>query len=602
MVCFDCARDLSEFPRPECGSAGRLEKFAGGLRVARVSVQQHPPPSGPLRVDLACPGRLLRSGIAGLSFALPTVARVCATRPWNIAYNVRSHSKPAYMAAPVSTGNRVRAAGESPLPKAKNVVTGWKEESRRIKYASAGRRGGRQFNVAHPATAQDAKADPCPKLAHAPLSSNGSRSIRRKARAALKQRIRPLRWLPPRFSHPRIETRHVLLPAAHTSPDVLHGQQEPHQRQPFWGTRGETDPVHWNSHPVDALLRRIDQACVSRGEASPSSTISQELHNLASGKDLQRVWTSYLNVTRIQNTHPVVREIFPSSRIPNKLLSRLCHFIIHSRPITASHFPSLLTAMQHLWDIGSAPQRTRWNSLIRFAAGGQRRGGKHGVRKSLAILNDYVRGLRPGSSLGGRIASLRSILDAGSPNKPNISTFNILIHVAAEAMDGRLLRDAIDLLDEFDLVPTRITYLAQLKYYAERKQLDRVRGVLLRLNEEGMDLGVDGINACLWAYALSGHHTVALGIYRVLRDNHHPDQDTDSVAQLRYELETYEHILVPPDARPDKRTYVLLIQTMAYSGEFTEAISVFADFLEYTPRGRVHSSTAPAFRAIFLRF
>lgn len=502
----------------------------------------------------------------------------------------------------MSTGKRARVVGEDALLKNSSVTARWKDEVCGTRSASGGHRGVVQVDVAGFATSQDAKVLSSPKPSRSTVSATGSKKIRRKARAALIRRIRHLRCLPPRFSHPRIESRRVQGYAAPTNQEVLLGQDDGHEYRPFLNTTGEADAVRWNRRPVVALLQAIDKACASRNEPSPSSAISRDLDNISSGKDLQRVWTCYLNLTRIQNTHPVVQELFPDSRIPSKLLSRLSHFIIHSRPITASHFPALLKVMQHLWDIGSVPPRARWNALIRFAADGQRRGGKNGVRKSLAILNDYTKGLRPGSSMQGRAASLPSILDPNSPNQPNISTYNIIIHIAAKAMDGHLFRDAIDLLDRSGLAPTRITYLAQLNYYAEKKQLGHVRDVVRRLNEDGVDLGVDGINACLWAYTLSNQHSVALDIYRVLRDNRHADEDPETIARLRNKLETYEHIRIPSDARPDKRTYVMLIQTMSYNGNFTEAISIFADFLECTPRGRIHPSTAPAFRAIFHGF
>jgi hypothetical protein len=258
--------------------------------------------------------------------------------------------------------------------------------------------------------------------------------------------------------------------------------------------------------------------------------------------------------------------------------------------------------MQHLWDNGYPLPRYWWNALIRFAAEGQRRGGRHGVQRSLAVLNDFTKGLRPGSSLKRRRASLHTILDSNSLNEPNISTFNILINLAADSLDGHLLREALELLSRSGLAHTRITHLAQLKYYAEKRQLDYVRDVVQRLDRDGMDLGIDGINACIWAYSLSNEHGVALNIYRVLRNNRTHDSQPKEITRLRDELETREHMKIPLGVRPDKRTYVMLIQTMAHSGNFADAVSIFADFLECTPRGRLHPSTAPVFRAMFCGF
>ncbi|RXW25749.1 hypothetical protein EST38_g80 [Candolleomyces aberdarensis] len=323
---------------------------------------------------------------------------------------------------------------------------------------------------------------------------------------------------------------------------------------------------------------------------------------MAQGKHLQYVWDSYVFITHLQESHPAVQEHFFPWRFPRGLLRRLCHFIIRSRPITASHFPSLLAVMQRLWDMGIKPTRAQWNALIKFASQGHRNGEIRGFQRSVAIAKDFVHDIRPGSSLDEHKIDILTLLDPTLPNQPDIYTLTTLIHIASKSQDYSLLQEATLLFEKSGLAPTRITRLSILKFYAEKGRLSRVRAIIRKLHEDGMELGIDGVNTCIWAYARSEQYQMTLDIYRVLRDNIRQDPDRKAIAQLHRGLQEQEHIHISPGIKPDPVTYVTLIQAMTFQGKFTDAASIFADFLESTPRGRLDPSTLPAFRAMFLGF
>lgn len=529
---------------------------------------------------------MLRASWQGLSFALPTVTRARATHPWNVAHY--SRSQPAVR---VGRGGQLLATRRTQT--AKDDVVPSSGPLLEIPSSEAGSSGQDRGGVLQNASEGAAT----PALDATPTTSGiGSREIRRWGRSKLSRVVRVRPEKPgKKIKRTRPAKRNV--EQGHIPPNhAFRGQS----------LRRSVDPARWLPHVTAPRMKAIDDAWESQTEPSPSLAIYRSLESIARGKALRHVWESYMDLIQIQRTYPVVQEQFPPSRVPSVLLVRLCHLIIHSRPFTHSHYPSLLMVMQHMWDKGRKdrrPTRLMWNSLINFAAKGRRGGGEDGIQRSLAALNDFICDLRPGSTIpNASKLTLPAVLDTSSPNQPDIYTFGTLIHIASNAMDSELFEDANRLLEESGLPPTRITRLSCLEFYTRKKQMDDVRRVIWTMREDGMDLGIDGLNACIWAFTNTGQDSKALDIYRILRNNVEADPDPDAIHRLRNDLEAFEHIHVPNDATPDSTTYVSLIQTMAYHGRFTETTSIFADFLASAPRLRLGPSTAPAFRAVFLGF
>jgi len=135
------------------------------------------------------------------------------------------------------------------------------------------------------------------------------------------------------------------------------------------------------------------------------------------------------------------------------------------------------------------------------------------------------------------------------------------------------------------------------------------------MREQGFEPGLDGINACIWAYARNGHMDVASTIYRVLRHNLEPELDVgehDIESAIQYLLNV-EGIAVPSNLAPNEITYTALIQSFAYHGQFMKALHVFVDMLS-TPNREpkapmnqaggpmLYQPTLAAFRGLFLGF
>jgi pentatricopeptide repeat protein len=199
--------------------------------------------------------------------------------------------------------------------------------------------------------------------------------------------------------------------------------------------------------------------------------------------------------------------------------------------------------------------------------------------------------------------------------QPDIITYTTLLYIAGRSLDPSAIRHASNLLRASGLPPNRITHLSLLYYYTRTKQLSGVRSTLQKMREQDFEPGLDGINACIWAYARNGHMDVASTIYRVLRHNMQPELDVgeyDIEAAVKY-LRDVEGIDVSSNLIPDEITYTALIQSFAYHGQFMKALHVFVDMLSTpnreskAPVGQtgeplLYRPTLAAFRGLFLGF
>jgi pentatricopeptide repeat protein len=99
---------------------------------------------------------------------------------------------------------------------------------------------------------------------------------------------------------------------------------------------------------------------------------------------------------------------------------------------------------------------------------------------------------------------------------------------------------------------------------------------------QNLELGLDGLNACMWAYGRNERVDVAWRIYRLLRHNVVPETylgegDVNEMASLLGE----EYIFVESNIRPNEVTFTMLIQMMAYLGHFESVLNVFHDMLTF---------------------
>lgn len=539
---------------------------------------------------------MLRASSQGLSFAFPT-ARLRAIRPWNVAYSIGSQMRSLDGGSRLSTSGRVPVGGINRTQEAR-----WTEGySSRLSSVQTALQS--QVPARVPVVEEERVDKPSSSLSTE--TGTGGRKTWRKARNLLAQRIRSLRAVPQRFARPRLETRRPQRRSV-CSPEqqaLLH-QQQYNEYPPFHHQTGKVDPIRLPDGYAAGPLNAIEAACASQNEPSPSSAIFRDLTILSRSTNLQQVWNSYRNISRLQACHPAVEQHFPPSRLPRALVLRLAHFILRSRPVTAAHYPALLAVMQHLWDLGTPPSQSLWNGLIGIAGKGQRRGGtgKEGTKRSIAIFRDFVKGLRPGTSQGEYRLTPETFLDPNLPNKPDIYTLSILLHIASETINAPMLRDATRLIKRSGLTPTRITLLSYLEFFSKKHQLQNVRAINRRLHRRGMELGLDGANACISAYASNRKYHIALEMYRILRHNIKPEPKPKFVARLRTNLELTEHIYLPKNVGPDRATFTVLVQNMAYNGRFNDAVSILADFLESSSSQRISANVSPALRGMFLGF
>lgn len=270
-----------------------------------------------------------------------------------------------------------------------------------------------------------------------------------------------------------------------------------------------------------------------------------------------------------------------------------------------------------------------WNALMDCAGKRWRKTSMTDYKAALDIFHDMNASLRlPSESISsrddddpGRVPRRPSRYGA-----PDIVTYTTLISIAGRTKQPFAIDHALKLLRTSGVESNRMTHLAILNCYAQIGETTGVRATVRGMNEQGVDVGIDGINTCLWVHARSGRMDVARMIYRVLRNNcvqpssssqvdlsteegEDEDEDEDIAGTVRYLCEV-EHLQVPPGLMPDEVTYTTMIQCLAYQGELIEALNVFVDMLNRPNLGtgkppqkskRCRPSMA-VFRAIFLGF
>ncbi|KAG5645750.1 hypothetical protein DXG03_005287 [Asterophora parasitica] len=316
------------------------------------------------------------------------------------------------------------------------------------------------------------------------------------------------------------------------------------------------------------------------------------------------------------------------------LLHRLARLIARERPTTQTHFMRLLAVLTTLRRAGGTVHIHEWNALTHAAGQGVRGTSVTQYEAALSFFRDMTRGRAPGTTLelGGpsKDPSREEIEGHGSvhgsiegpdaePVEPDLYTFTTLIDIAARTGDPDCVRHARGLLESSGTAPNRFTHLALMKYFVATKQPAAVRSTLLRIDQQELELGLDGLNACLVAYSYNERLDVVMMIYRLLRHNMDPEagEDLDDLERVRRQLYLEEHITVPSNLRPNEVTYTSMVQIMAYHGNLEATLTVFVDMIstlnveqgaplapgdngELKPT--TYQPTLAIFRAIFLGF
>ncbi|KAG1820525.1 uncharacterized protein BJ212DRAFT_1575729 [Suillus subaureus] len=375
-------------------------------------------------------------------------------------------------------------------------------------------------------------------------------------------------------------------------------------------TRGQQNPCHHypNPHyaghqnPIDSLEETPPDRLKTRQEL---------LDSLLKATSVTDGWEAYHTLTVMFPHH--IHHLSGVPKIPQRHLHHLARLLASTKPRTRTLFLRLSAVLTMLHRSGCRIYLWEWNALLDCAGKRWRKCSLEDYKAAVEVFNKMTTPW-PSDNPGGD-ENLAAEPDLGYV-QPDIITYTTLLSIAGRSLDPSAIRHASNLLRASGLPPNRITHLSLLYYYTRTKQLSGVRSTLQKMREQGFEPGLDGINACIWAYARNGHMDVASTIYRVLRHNLQPELDVgeyDIEAAVKYLLDV-EGIAIRDDIIPDEITYTSLIQAFAYHGQIMKALHVFVDMLstpnrepkapinQQTGEHSLYQPTLAAFRGIFLGF
>ncbi|KAF9268222.1 hypothetical protein L218DRAFT_893092 [Marasmius fiardii PR-910] len=337
----------------------------------------------------------------------------------------------------------------------------------------------------------------------------------------------------------------------------------------------------------------------------------QNLHVIANTQSVEEAWNAY---TTVLNSPPPQNHD-GNPKIPFQHLHRLCRLLARRRPKTRIQFLRLLSIMYTLRKTGGKIHPHEWNALMANAGNGWRRARPEEFKLAFNVFHEMSAGLPPGSTFS---SSDYPPLDTSQPVQPDIYSYNTLINVAAKTLYRHTVARASTLIRSSEFSPDRITHLSLLTFFSKTRNLPAVRSTLRKMQQQGLDLGLDGVTSCLWAYNLAGRIDIVKLIYRVLKQNSisDPRLRENSIADALRTLGA-EGIIITEQMRPNEVTFTEVIQALAYQGDLHAAINVFLDMLSSDNievgaplvRGEngvlcyaKYSPTYAVFRALFLGF
>ncbi|KAK0498453.1 hypothetical protein EDD18DRAFT_89283 [Armillaria luteobubalina] len=271
---------------------------------------------------------------------------------------------------------------------------------------------------------------------------------------------------------------------------------------------------------------------------NPDTPYYHHLHVLASTQSETEAWASYTQLLKLPTP-----EGFPED-VPIALsnLHRLCRLLSRSKPKNRTVFLRLLSVMYLIYRSGGQLRVFHWNALIDCAGKGLRKPRMEDFKLALDVFTDMITGKPPGATYSP--SEYRAMPDLGQPIQPDIVTYTTLLNIAAKTLQGHALRQATSLLRSSGLAPNRITHLCLMAYYTSTRDLNGVRSTLIQMHSRGLELGIDGANSCIWAYA-HRRLDIVRDIYRILRHSIFPEPNAEEVTSLKRKLQEEETILIP---------------------------------------------------------
>lgn len=362
---------------------------------------------------------------------------------------------------------------------------------------------------------------------------------------------------------------------------------------------------------LPGLQRSLNSIPPSYRHDAGSVALVTSLHHGILFRDSVKSWSTYQAILR---NHPL-----GSRLVSPRLLHSLVAVLWRTRPITRQTFLRLVSIISELRSMGRSVYRWEWNALIHAAGAGFRRTTTQDFEAALDIAQEMVTDSLKSRSTQG---------DTSKKSRVDIVTINTLLAMASRTTSRRNVQRVLDMLASCpDITPDRITHLTLLNQHGRNGRLDRIPGYLVQLMQTESGIGVDGINATMWAYARSGRIDYALRIYERLRLNlTRSGRDTSpSTVEQNHEGDRHPILSLPYIDRalalivPDRITYTALVQCLAYHGDFANAISVFRDWVgaitarpplaRYISRhvsesanNRVSAPLAEMYRSLFIGF
>ena len=305
--------------------------------------------------------------------------------------------------------------------------------------------------------------------------------------------------------------------------------------------------------------------------------IQQHIDALGRTQAVEEAWHAYVSLIDYIIRLPYVSRNLPY--IPFSHLHRLCRLLARNRPKTHRQYLRLLAVMTYIKHCGGRILQHEYNALVDHAGRGWRKTRKEEVEQALSVFKCLQMGRLPGVEDEDSAEGRR---DGDSAFQPDIYTFTSLLSVAARAMDTSQLHNISALMARAGLPPNRITHLSLLHYFTKQSNLNGVRATLQKMRLQDLELGLDGLNACIWAYGYNERVDIAMMIYRVLRHNAEPEEYVGE-GDIRHTLSQLveEYIFIEPEMRANEVTYTTIIQIMAYHGQFRATLNIFADMLSF---------------------
>ena len=345
----------------------------------------------------------------------------------------------------------------------------------------------------------------------------------------------------------------------------------------------------------------------------PTPLLLQHFEVIGTTNSVDEGWNSYVFLVDLIYGSSVVQRYV--QHIPFSHLHRLARLLSRNRPQTRRQFLRLLAVLTYLNYWGGELKQYEWNALVIHAGSGWRKTKLEDFGNAMKVFNDMRAGRLPGSS---DLPPVDKEFLEGPAFQPDIYTYTSLLTIASRSRDSKNVYNISSMLSQAGLPPNRITHLSLMRYFTLKPDLGGIRATLLKMRQQGLELGLDGLNACLWAYGRNARVDIVMMIYRALRHNAMPESDVgrkdlyDTIGRLGE-----EYIFVEPELRPNEVTLTTVIQVMAYHGHFTSTLNVFMDMISFNnlEKGAPHKEISAGvyeptpykpslavFRAIFLGF